>query len=125
MTLRHKTAYADLSTPLARIRIATKMSGLHKLYPLIKLANGDWYVGDRPQGPSIRDWMVSDIAVAEIGWIKIDAATLLTKGNPVDKIDLGKVDEIGFADPMPASGHGPGGWFDLGQIEVFARSTPR
>ncbi len=123
--LRNKKAYADLSAPLSRIRLNTKMSGLHKVYPIIKLANGDWYVGDQPQGPSIRDYIVSEFSVADVHWIKIDPNTLLTKGNPVDKLDLTKVDEIGFMDPAPASGHGAGGWFDVGFVEVYSKSTPR
>jgi len=34
-------------------------------------------------------------------------------------------DEIGFADLIPASGHGPGGWFDVGQIEVYGKAVAR
>jgi hypothetical protein len=39
--------------------------------------------------------------------------------------DLSKVDEIGFADLMPGSGHGTGGWIQLGGIEVYGKSVPR
>jgi hypothetical protein len=35
------------------------------------------------------------------------------------------VDAIGFADLMPGSGHGPGGWVDVAQFEVYARPVPR
>jgi hypothetical protein len=111
---------ADLSG-LSRIRVNTKMSGLHKVYPIVKLANGDWYMADKPAGASTKDWVVEDIPFSDVRWYKLDIANVVTKGNPVDKIDLSKVDEIGFADIIPASGHGPGGWFDVGQIEVYGR----
>ena len=74
---------------------------------------------------STSDWIVSEFDVAGLTWLKIDPATLLTHGSPLEHVDLSKVDEIGFVDPMPASGHGAGGWFDVAQIEVYAGSTPR
>jgi hypothetical protein len=115
-----KKGPADL-TGLSRIRVNTKMSGLHKVYPIVKLASGDWYMADKAAGTSTKDWVVEDIPFSDVRWYKLDIANVVTKGNPVDKIDLSKVDEIGFADIIPASGHGPGGWFDVGQIEVFGR----
>lgn len=121
---RNKKVMADLST-LARIRVATKMSGLHQLYPVVKLAAGDWYLGVWPTHGSTKDWITEEIPFADVKWIKLDIAKVVTKGNIVDKIDLTKVDEIGFADLMPASGHGPGGWFDLGQVDVYGRAVPR
>ena len=115
-----KKGPADL-TGLSRIRVNTKMSGLHKVYPVVKLANGDWYMADKAAGTSTRDWVVEDIPLSDVRWYKLDIEKVVTKGNAVDKIDLSKVDEIGFADIIPASGHGPGGWFDVGQIEVYGR----
>jgi hypothetical protein len=115
-----KKGPADLSG-LSRIRVNTKMSGLHKVYPIVKLASGDWYMADKAAGASTKDWVVEDVPFSDVRWYKLDIANVVTKGNPVDKIDLSKVDEIGFADIIPASGHGPGGWFDVGQIEVFGR----
>lgn len=115
-----KKGPADLSG-LSRIRVNTKMSGLHKVYPIVKLANGDWYMADKAAGGSTKDWVVEDIPLSDVRWFKLDIASVVTKGNPVDKIDLSKVDEIGFADIIPASGHGPGGWFDVGQIEVYGK----
>jgi hypothetical protein len=117
-----KKGAADLSG-LSRIRVNAKMSGLHKVYPIVKLANGDWYMADKAAGASTKDWVVEDIPFSDVRWYKLDIANVVTKGNPVDKIDLSKVDEIGFADIIPASGHGPGGWFDVGQIEVYGRAA--
>ena len=121
---RNKKVMADLST-LSRIRVATKMSGLHQLYPVVKLASGDWYLGVWPTHGSTKDWITEEIPFADVKWLKLDIAKVVTKGNIVDKIDLTKVDEIGFADLMPASGHGPGGWFDLGQVDVYGKAVPR
>jgi len=117
-----KKGPADLSG-LSRIRVNTKMSGLHKVYPIVKLAGGDWYMADKAAGASTKDWVVEDIPLSDARWYKLDIANVVTKGNPVDKIDLSKVEEIGFADIIPASGHGPGGWFDVGQIEVYGRAA--
>ena len=124
VALRHKGSFADL-TGLGRIRINTKMSGFHKLWPMVKLADGTWYVANHPEGGSIRDWLWSEFNTSDLVWTKLDIARGVTTGNPVDGVDLSKVDEIGFIDLMPASGHGPGGWFDLGQIEVYAKAVPR
>lgn len=115
---------ADLSG-LSRIRVNTKVSGLHKVYPVVKLANGDWYMADKAAGTSTKDWVVEDIPLSDARWYKLDIEKVVTKGNPVDKIDLSKVDEIGFADIIPASGHGPGGWFDVGQIEVYGKPAAK
>ena len=124
LALRDKTNFADL-TGLARIRWNTKMSGFHQIRPIVKLADATWLIGDRTDGSSTRDWIVSEFTPADVRWMKIDIARVVTTGNLLEKVDLSKVDEIGFADLMPGSGHGPGGWVDVAQIEVYARAVPR
>jgi hypothetical protein len=124
LALRDKTNFADL-TGLARIRWNTKMSGFHQIRPIVKLADGTWLIGDRTDGSSTRDWIVSEFTPADVRWMKLDIARVVTTGNLLEKVDLSKVDEIGFADLMPGSGHGPGGWVDIAQIEVYARGVPR
>jgi len=123
VAFRDKTRLADLSG-LARIRWNTKMSGLHQVRPIVKLADGSWWVGDRAEGTT-RDWLVSEISYADLHWLKLDIARVVTVGNLLDKLDLTKVDEIGFADLMPGSGHGPGGWSDVAQIEVYGTPVAR
>jgi hypothetical protein len=120
---RDKTHFADLSD-LARIRLNTKMSGFHQVRPIVRLADGTWWVGDRATGTT-RDWIVSEISYADLRWLKLDIKRVVTVGNLVDKVDLSRVDEIGFADLMPASGHGPGGWADVAQIEVYGKAVAR
>jgi len=122
-TLKHKANYADL-TGLARIRLVSKVSGLHQLRPLIKTADGIWMVGDHPEG-SLTDWIESEFPVSDVRWLRVDPTRMVTTGVWINNPDLSKVDEIGFADLMPSSGHGPGGWADVGKVEVFAKSVPR
>jgi hypothetical protein len=123
-TFRHKKNFADL-TVLGRIRVNTKVSGFHRAYPVVKLADGTFWIGDRAAGAGYRDWTLGEINLPDVHWTKLDIATVTTKGNPVDKLDLSKVDEIGFADLMPGSGHGPGGWIDVAQIEVYGKPVAR
>ena len=122
-TFRDKNSYADL-TSLARIRWVTKVSGFHQVRPIVKLADGTWLVGDHADGSAV-DWLQSDFSIAEVRWLRLDINAIVTKGNFVDKPDLSKVDEIGFDDLMPGSGHGPGGWIDVATIEVFGKSIRR
>jgi hypothetical protein len=121
--LRDKNNYADLSG-LGRIRWVTKVSGFHQVRPIVKLADGTWLVGDHTDGSTV-DWLQSDFSVADVRWLRLDIDAVITKGNIVDKPDLSKVDEIGFVDLVPGSGHGPGGWIDVATIEVFGRPIKR
>jgi len=122
-TLRHKTNMVDL-TGLARLRWNTKMSGFHQVRPLIKLADGTYLVGDTADG-TVADWLWSEISFADVKWLRVDIAAGVTKGTIVTNPDLSKVDEVGYIDLMPGSGHGQGGWSDVAQIEVYGRPVPR
>ena len=123
VALRDKANFADL-TGLARIRWNLKTSGFHQVRPALKLADGTWIVGDRADG-STRDWLFSEFNLADVQWLRLDIAGVVTKGNILTNVDLSKVDEIGFADLMPGSGHGAGGWVDVAQIEVYGKPVPR
>jgi len=123
VAFRDKRHWADL-TGLARMRVNAKMSGFHQVRPIVRLADGSWWVGDHATGTT-RDWLVSEISYADLRWLKLDIKRVVTVGNMVDKLDLSKVDAIGFADLMPGSGHGPGGWADVAQIEVYGRAVAR
>jgi hypothetical protein len=123
VALREKNNYADL-TGLARIRWVTKVSGFHQVRPIVKLADGTWLVGDHTDG-STADWLQSDFSLTDVRWLRLDITAVVTKGNVVEKPDMGKVDEIGFVDLLPGSGHGPGGWIDVATIEVYAKPVKR
>ena len=123
VAFREKNNFADLSG-LARIRWVTKMSGFHQVRPIVKLADGTWLVGDHADG-STADWLTSEIALADVRWLRLDINNVVTKGTFVEKPDLSKVDEIGFADLTPGSGHGAGGWADVATLEVYAKQLKR
>lgn len=123
VSFRHRQQLADL-TGLARLRWNTKMSGFHQVRPIVKLADGTWLIGDQAAG-STRDWLVTELSFADQHWMKLDIARVVTTGTLLDKVDLSRVEEIGFADLMPGSGHGPGGWSDVAQFEIYAKPVPR
>jgi hypothetical protein len=123
VALRDKDNYVDL-TGLARVRWETKVSGFHKVRPIVKLADGTWLVGDREDGSPV-DWHDSELSIAEVRWLKLKIDKVVTTGNFVEHPDLSKVDEIGFVDLLPSSGHGPGGWSDLAWIEVYGKPVKR
>jgi hypothetical protein len=123
-TLRDRNRFVDLSSPLAKIRWVVRTSGFHQIRPVVKLADGTWLVGDRTTGPAA-DFNVSDVSIADVRWLKLDADRVVTVGNWVEHPDLTKVDEVGFADLMPGSGHGPGGYVNVGRIEVYGNAVKR
>jgi len=123
VALRDKTSMADL-TGLARIRWTTKMSGLHQVHPIVKLADGTWLVADKGDG-TVTDWRTSEINFSDVRWLRLDIDKVVTKGTFVQNPDLSKVDEIGFVDLMPGSGHGAGGWSDVAGIEVYGNAVKR
>jgi hypothetical protein len=123
VALRDRSHYGDL-TGLARIPWVTKVSGFHQVRPIVKLADGTWLVGDHTDG-STGDWLQSEFSLADVRWLRLDINAVVTKGNFVDKPDLSKVDEIGFVDLVPGSGHGPGGWIDVATFEVFGKPIQR
>ena len=92
--------------------------------PVVRLADGTWLVGDRAIGPSA-DFNATDTSFADVRWIKIDMARVVAVGNWLDRQDLSKVDEVGFADLMPGSGHGFGGYVNVARIEVYGRPVKR
>jgi len=123
-TLRDRNNFVDLTNPMAKIRWVVRTSGFHQVRPVIKLADGTWLVGDRPTGPSA-DFNETDISIADLRWMKLDIDRVVAVGNWIDHVDLSKVDEVGFADLMPGSGHGPGGYVNVGRIEVYGKPVKR
>jgi S-disulfanyl-L-cysteine oxidoreductase SoxD len=123
LALRDKANMMDLSRT-ARVRWVTKVSGFQRIHPVIKLADGTYLAGDLFDGTTT-DWHESEFYPSELKWVKVDINRVVTTGSWVEKPDLSKVDEIGWSTFMPASGHGAGGWADVGTIEVYAKAVPR
>jgi len=123
-SLRDRNNFVDLTDPFAKIRWVVRTSGFHQVRPIVKLADGTWLVGDHATGPSL-DFNIDDVSIADLRWLKLDAARMVAVGNWIEKPDLSKVDEVGFADLMPGSGHGPGGYVNVGRIEVYGKPVKR
>ena len=131
ITFRQKNNYVDLSG-LGRIRWVIKTSGFHEVRPVVKLADGTLLVGDHADA-SVPMLVEREFALADVRWIKLDPNRVVTLGFNggvanqiwVNNPDLSKVDEVGFADLMPSSGHGTGGYIHLGTIEVYGKAVPR
>jgi len=124
VALRDRNNYVDLSVSLAKLKYVVRTSGFHQVRPVVKLANGNWLVGDRAIGPN-GDFNDTDISLADLKWIALDISRVVAVGNWIEKPDLSKVDEVGFADLMPGSGHGPGGYVNVGRIEVYGKPVKR
>ena len=127
LALRDKNSYVDL-TGLAKIRWDTRVAGFHVVRPILKLADGTFLVGDRGDGSTV-DWTSSEFYISQVRWRKLDANRMVTTAGSADwveKPDLSKVDEVGFADLMPGSGHGKnGGADDLAWFEVYGKPVGR
>jgi hypothetical protein len=124
VTLRDRNNYVDLSAPLAKIRWVVRTSGFHQAWPIVKLADGTWLVGDRPSGLQA-DFNENEITPTDLRWLKLDITRVVTVGTWIDHPDLKKVDSVGFADLMPGSGHGSGGYINVGRIDVYGTPVKR
>jgi hypothetical protein len=123
LTLSDKGRYVDL-TGRAKIRWYTKTSGFHEIRPVVHLADGTWLIGDHADADTF-DYHESEFYLAEVRWLKLDMPKVQTKGTLLEKVDLSKVDAVGFADLTPGSGHGTGGYSDVAWIEVYGKPVPR
>ena len=93
---------------------------------IIKLADGKFYVGEYADGYTA-DWRESDIPIQGMRWRQFDSKTALTTGAGlwVPKVDLSRVDEVGFTDLMAGAGHGAGGSSRISWIEVYGKPVKR
>ena len=132
-TLRDKDSYVDL-TGLAKVRWITRASGFHVVRPVVKLADGTYLVGEHADA-NTSGFLESEFMFATQRWMKLDIERVVTKGTygPAqeasawvrDAVDLSKVDEVGFADLIPGSGHGSGGYVNVASFEVYGKPVKR
>jgi hypothetical protein len=126
ITLRDRNNDVDLSG-VATLKWRTRVSGFHCLRPVVKLASGQWLVGDKcAQGPQT-SWADQEIQFVDVRWRNLNIAEVVEArdGYWVDFPDLSRVEEIGFTDLMRGAGHGSGGGSRLDWIEVTGRPVPR
>lgn len=120
--VRNKSSYLDL-TGLARLRAIVRTLGLHVISPAVKLADGTYLAGSR-RVDTEGEFVQTEVAFGGMRWHKFDPQKVVT-GVEVKSPDLSKVDEIGFADLLPGSGHGWGGFVNVARFEVFGRPVKR
>jgi hypothetical protein len=130
VALRHRESNADLRG-LAKMRWATKVSGFHLVRPIIKLADGEWYVGNHAEGQEF-DWHESEFYFSELRWQRLHIDRITPFGGYAEGVDLSAVEEIGFTDMMPGGLHGtergrqsPTAWSDVARIEIYASPVKR
>ena len=119
ITLRDKNSYVDL-TGLAKIRWRTKQTGFRQLRLILKLANGTWLVSEHAEGPS-SDWRETEFArrrALAAARHQDDRRERLGQ-----KLDLSKVDEIGWTDLMTGGGTPASSRVDW--IEVYGKAVTR
>jgi hypothetical protein len=103
VTLKDRTSYVDLSG-LAKIRWVTRVSGFHVVRPVIRLADGTYLVGDYSEGAAASNstsFLETEVAIAPLRWLTLDISRVVTRGTWVEKPDLRRVDEVGFATLLP------------------------
>jgi hypothetical protein len=120
--LKHRGSFMDL-TGLARVRAIVRTGNLHRLNPAIRLADGTLAAGDRAIDTN-GEFLQVEVAFANQRWYTIEPDTLAVKGL-LQKVDLARVDEVGFVDLAAAGGHGSSGWANISHIEVFAKPVAR
>ena len=122
-----------ISPGLPEIRWVTRASAFHVVRPVVRLADGTWLIGDHADS-NTTTFLQSEFSLYGLRWVKLDIDRVVTTGvyGPVgdaaswiEKPDLSKVDEVGFADLMPGTGHGSGGWVNVGHIEVYGQLVKR
>jgi hypothetical protein len=131
-TLRDKENYVDL-TGLAKVRWTTRASGFHVVRPVVKLADGTYLVGEHVDA-NTSGFLESEFMFATQRWMKLNIERVVTTGRYgpagdasawTEAPDLSKVDEVGFADLMPGSGHGSGGYVNVSTFEVYGKPGKR
>ncbi len=133
VTLRDKTHFVDLSG-VSRIRWLIRTGGFHSIRPVIKLADGTLLVGDHVDGdPNTTVFTEHEFTLYGIRWLKLDPVRIVTTGRyygPGGETlwvtpDLHRVDEVGFADLVPGSGHAAPGSSNMATFEVFGTAVAR
>jgi hypothetical protein len=126
VTLKDRDNYVDLGGT-ARIRWRGRTRGFNTLHPVLKLSDGTLLVGDYAQGESTY-WHESEFIVGDVPrWRPFDEKEIVgtREGEWRTKVDLSKVDEIGFTDLSRGSGQGRGGNSGMDWIEVYGTPVKR
>ena len=123
-TLREKNNFVNLSGPLTKIRWRSSQCGFHLLRPVIKTADGKFYVGDKTDG-QWSDWHDNEIVVADVRWLGLNPTTAAELGGGWQNPDLSRVDEIGVTTLSRGVAPGCVSSARVGFIEVVGYPVPR
>ena len=91
-----------------RIRWVTKVSGFHQVHPDREAGRRNLAGGRSRLIGSTVDWHESEFSIAEVRWLKLDIAKVVTRGNWVEHPDLSKVDESRIRGPDAGQRTRPG-----------------
>lgn len=120
--LKDRRNFVDL-TGLARVRAVLRTGNLHSVHPVLRLADGSLVAGDRAINTD-GQFLQVEVSFGNQRWYAVEADTLAVKAQAM-KVDLARVDEVGFVDLAPAGGHGSSGWANISSIEVYAKPVRR
>lgn len=120
--LKDRANFIDL-TGLARVRAIVRTGNLHRLNPVIRLADGTLAAGDHAIDTR-GEFLQVEVSYPNQRWYTLEPDTLAVKGT-IAKVDLARVDEVGFVDLAAAGGHGNSGWANISSIEVYAQPVRR
>ena len=95
VALKHRNSYLDL-TGLARVRAMLRTGNLHVLHPMVRMADGALLAGTRVINTD-GQFLMTDVSFSNLRWFTLEPETLAVKGQAM-KVDLARVDEVGFVD---------------------------
>ena len=122
VTMRDRRNYVDL-TGAARLRWIVRTNAIHPVHPVVKLADGQFLVGDR--GITTHgEFLTVEVAFTGMRWYALDPVKVVVL-TEVTNPNLKKVDEVGLAMLSPGGGHGFAGSANLSTVELFAYPIPR
>jgi hypothetical protein len=127
ITLKDKNNYVDLTQPGSKFRWRVRPRSFRELRILIKLADGTMLASDYAE-PDSTYFRENEFYFMDIDrWRVIDPVQMI-EGRDVawkTKVDLSKVDEIGFTDLARGTGHNPAGSSAVDWIEVYGNPVKR
>jgi len=122
ITIRDRRNLVDLTGP-ARLRWIVRTNAIHRLYPVVRLADGRLIVGDRDIN-TYGEFLTVEVAFIGMRWYGLDPDRVVVLTEVVSP-DLSRVDEVGLATLAPGGGHGIAGSANLSRVDLFAYPTPR
>ena len=108
-----------------RVIWGTYVSGFHVARLVVKLADGTFLVGDPGTRTPDVSHVENEVVLSSLRGLRLQVPETVTRGSWVDRPDLSKVDEIGWTQLMPGSGHGVGGFVAVSKFEVWGKPVLR